>query len=762
MTKPATRRSFRSLLTTLTVAGVVAASTFGVEREAQANLATDVVKSVAMHFVKNAVFCALQDGFTKNYGKCLIGLESAASETLTASDLSNISAAIASELSDFQGDNISSNTSTILLMVQNYERGTTSSGRTASLNDVNTIIDWVELAMANASSSSMGLKAAYSYHLLAPLRVGFYKERYEIMRAQASAGEETYNADELKNRLQQAQSVALEARDQLKTWSDEIDEDFGSVSRDYSKEDISWSSLTGTCAGGTWEHTVKYCYTGPEGKVCSGSETWRTYNQFWCNGKTNESEDTSKSIKLEAAGKMLWRTDRMAYREKYLGVGIFETIKALDKAASSFDFEYCGNGVCAIGEIDSCSDDCGSGSSAKWVEQSPGYTASASSDLMGAAGTTDATLKLTVSGSFGLSLQDNWLGRTRWSADSSVAVALLSSDHALTFGTDGNLKYTALSGNDTVAVWHTGTTAASDLDTTNKATRMVLLGKTMYMLNSKGVSIWNSDNDPLRVASTNQFFCKARPSSDETILSANPNISFNAANTSLTHTLVWTANGDLVVRQGTTQRWSAGTSGKGTYLCHQEDGNVVVYSETGTVEWYSNTGSSGIGAGGRLMLVDDQVRVASSTGDVVWGANQCSWGTCGYDIQSKSVNYSLTRGSSDQTVLGSGKAKLVFTSTGDLRIVDRTTGDTLWSAGTLGSGNTVSFSGGILTVKNSAGTALWTATSSAGSSFSLADCNLFISNGSASPVYTTNTVCDYRNGTMSYGGTSFSTIDLLN
>ncbi len=738
------RRSARTPLVILTACAAMASTTLAGEQEANASISSDVGSNVVATFVSNAISCALTDGFQSIFSSCVLTGGSSSQSGLTDEDIENISDAVKADLVNFAADSYASQADTILGYVQNYYRGTSCSDLNATdsgaLWKVNQILDWTDNVMALAASDSMGLSGASTYFTLAPIQVAFYKEKYEIMRLLNEGGctaytnGALYSTAILANALSAAADHASDAATQLEAYNDLVDDEFTAV------EKVTSSTTKGQLIGSTYvtytTYTNKYCFTGPSGTTCGDSQSWTTSNYG-----NSESENTSLTAKSKMQASAYRMQQMMAYRKEYIGTGVDEAIRAFQKAGDSLDFEYCGNGTCAIGEIDSCSTDCGSGTSAKWIEKSTGYSTSTDGNIMGAGGSTDATLKL-ASGV--LSVYDNWLGRTRWSSKASQFSGTTST---LSFGTDGNLTVKSSTG---TTFWESDTTATSAMDLTNEGYRMVLLGKQMYMLNYSGATVWASDKDPLVMAETNETFCYDLPSSDETILSVNPYVA-NSTTTTYEKKLVWTTTGALVVKEGSTQKWSSGTSGTGAWLCHQEDGNLVVYSETGTAVWYAKKGSTDMT--GRIQLVDDQVRVTTASGDVRWGSSTCSYDTCGYAVRKQSTGYSLTKSTSDQTVLGSGKAKLIFTSTGDLQIQDRTTGSTLWSAGTSGTGNTLSFStSGILSIANSSGTTVWTATSTTGTHLYLADCSMYIGNGSNTSVYWAGTECEDVSSTLTVTG----------
>jgi hypothetical protein len=88
--------------------------------------------------------------------------------------------------------------------------------------------------------------------------------------------------------------------------------------------------------------------------------------------------------------------------------------------------------------------------------------------------------------------------------------------------------------------------------------------------------------------------------------------------------LVLGGDGNLVLYEGSTALWSAGTQGKASsYVIMQGDGNLVIYSTSGSPLWSSGTAGN---SGAYLLLQDDgNMVIYSASGSVLW-----STGTAGH------------------------------------------------------------------------------------------------------------------------------------
>ena len=88
--------------------------------------------------------------------------------------------------------------------------------------------------------------------------------------------------------------------------------------------------------------------------------------------------------------------------------------------------------------------------------------------------------------------------------------------------------------------------------------------------------------------------------------------------------LVLGGDGNLVLYEGSTALWSAGTQGKASsYVIMQGDGNLVIYSTSGSPIWSSGTAGNN---GAYLLLQDDgNMVIYSASGSALW-----STGTAGH------------------------------------------------------------------------------------------------------------------------------------
>jgi hypothetical protein len=731
MTSPIRRRFGRSLRSTLlpfAVAGAVAISTFAGERAASAS----VTSEVATMFVTNAIKC-MALGATGNFGECLLTGEGS-SYSLSSSDLTSIKDIVSEELDEHSLTELAAKSDGVISDASEYYRN-----ETQSISALQQSYEWAESIHDDAEDVmdalvGYDLDGAKGYHVLSAIRQAMLVEMYNIEVAKnalgvdAGSGEYLLSDNDLSSfRENRIQSEAEEVASYLGDWSDAVDALFGSV---YSDLWVSGNKLEKSeCFDWPWHlsyyrnYSSQWCYSDPEsdtGKTCY------TYYYWGCSYVSGGNYDGDDDNIMKATAKIAHKNAKVAYRSDMIGELAYETIAEFQKTAEG-DFEYCGNGTCSIGEIDDCSDDCTETSAATGTFDQLTSGASWATSAEGVLLKNEDAMLIWVSGGLFV-VSSAWT--TIWQSYTTGA-SLLS------FQSDGNLCIYK----NNQYVWGTQTTAS---DGNSKATKMVLVGTVLHLVDADGVSIWNSDTDWNRHsagydgsgANTNNNSGDA-----EDTYSGRFCIDNSARTTLLKngdrfgwyrYKLDFQTDGNLVVYDGNANaKWQSYTFGA-KYLCSQEDGNLVIYNEDGAARWNSATAFTG--AGSQLQLVREQLRVTSASGDILWVSGDCTVNDCA-SAASGTLSFSVATSGSSQTILSTEKAKLILTSGGYLQIVDKTTDSVLWTSSV--SGAAASFASGTLKVGSTS------INSTAGSKLYLVDCNLFIGDSTNNqPVYSTNTTCD--------------------
>ncbi|WP_170319648.1 hypothetical protein [Polyangium spumosum] len=720
-------RSMRTAFLPLAVAGALAGTSLVAEREASASF----VSSVASLFVKNAIGC-LASGSTDNFGLCVLGGETS-SYSLSSSDLANIKAIVAEELDAHSLTELAAKSDGVISDASEYYRN-----QTQSISALQQSYDWAESIHDDAEDVmdvliAYGLDGAQGYRVLAAIRHAMLVEMYNIEVAKnalgvaAGSGEYLLDASDLASfRTNRIESEADEVALFLDDWSDEVDSAFGSVYHD------SDSSGNKCCKSDCFVFLIdngfyndvdsKWCYSDP---TSSSGTTCHTYEYWRCTYRSGGNHSSTKDNQKEATARIAHQNVRMNYRDDKLGELVYETIDAFEKAAGG-DFEYCGNGTCALGEIDTCSADCTETvSTTGTFDRRTGYTSWSTSAATTLLKNDAATFKWQSDGNLVLYATN---GKVIWASGTHASNA-----DTLSFQSDGNLKIT--SGGQ--YVWSTETTTAMG---GSKATAMVLIGEVVHLVDADGVSVWNSETDWNRHSNGyitpfdayefqyggGPFCIPAFPGAMNLLKNG------DYIGAGYDYRLTWDFTGNLALysSSGSTV-WQTNTGGSGKYLCNQEDGNLVIYDDEYNALWSSKTN---LGVAGELQLMRNQLRITTASGDILWASGACNSDDCKYAVRNTS-SFSLTKTTSSQTILETGKAKLILNSSGRLQIVDKTTGSTRWQSSV--TGTTASFSNGTLKVGSTA------INSTAGSKLYLVDCNLFIGDSSTNrPVYITNTTCD--------------------
>jgi hypothetical protein len=725
-----TPRTTRSLLRrTLIASAALAAATAVATPEAHASEATTSASTAVASYLGNKLLSAL---FSTGGSFLWESVFSGASSTLSATDLATIQGIIDDELTAHELADAKENADAVLKAASEYRRGTTAGDLTNKAQvKVNTILGSTNSLLQDLDD--YGMNGSSTYLTMAALRISFLKEQYEIDYALRNIDPITYEyTDSYLSALRDdVANQAMTVLTQLQSFEDTFDAQFGAVTKYADVGYPYWYTNIDGCVDANnikhngLEGSAEYCFSGPDGMTCGSS--FDVYKcQFGVNGATDWTA-YSGSDALDSIGEaqILLQQAKMSYRDSQLAPEYYELRRNITRIADG-DFEYCGNGVCGIGEIDSCDADCagqfdeiGHFSHTTWGDGTLLSTSEARLDWQ-----SDGNLVLYDTTTSPASI--------RWQADLVGATG-----YKLVFqSSNGDL---VIRNSSNTVIWESGT---SDLDSSS---RLVLLGKTLYImdgdgtyetdgtLHGTGAVAWSSDDDPNRYQELESRFCYDT-SANKTLLSSN------------TGYVKWTTGGNLraytTSTSGSTLTWSTGTSG--AYLCNQEDGNLVIYSAWGQELWSSGTYR---GVGGHLVMVGDQLRTTTDSGDLLWVSPTCSGIACTQDNRVASLGTStfttLTK-SQARTLLENDKARLEWQNTGNLALYNKATGAKIYQSGTAGTGAKLVYGPSGLVVQDSSNLVKWTlAPAGQAGSIALADCNLFAADYSTGEALgATHTSCD--------------------
>ena len=738
-------RTHRSLLRRTMIASALAAATAVTAvapPEAHAETATEVTATAVASYLGNKLLSAM---FSTGGSFLWESVFSGASSTLSSTDLTAIQDIIREELTAHELEDATDDADSALAAASEYYRGTTKGDLEKAKTKAAAIVGYTNSLLQNLDD--YGMAGSSTYLTMAALRISFLREQYEIDYALHKVDPSTYDyqdgylASLRVNVANQAGTVLAQLNgydypDENENllhydgFEETFDAQFSAVSvsatqrtNDFTSKcysDPEWSSNAYS------DDSAAYCFSNPGGTSCAGSfDAYKCYS-----GDRAWHTTTTDAIDAKAQANILLQQAKMSYRDSQLAPQYYELRRSLTRIADG-DFEYCGNGTCAIGEIDSCADDC-----AGQFDEIGNFTKNTlGPSTLGS--TSEAWLQWQADGNLVLYDVTTSPASIRWQADLLTG----TTGYKVVFASSsGNLLIRDSSGSKLWGALSSG--LGSD-------GRLVLLGKTLYLVNGDGTydadgtlhgtgrPVWSSDADSHRYAELEDRFCYDT-SATITVLQ------------STTGKLKWTGSGELQAystwttgsTSGSTLTWSTGTSG--AYLCNQEDGNLVIYSSTGDTLWSSGTSR---GVGGHLVMVGDQLRTTTDSGDLLWTSPICSATSCTQDDRVASLGTStfttLTK-SQAQTILENDKAKLEWQSDGNLVLYNKATGDTIYESGTAGTGAKLVYGPSGLIVSDASSKAKWTlpAVVQAGS-IVLADCNLFVSDASSGEAQSaTDTSCD--------------------
>jgi hypothetical protein len=719
-------KTARSLLRRTTIASAALAAATAVTAvatpEAHADAATSGATAVAS-FLGGKIISGVA-----NLGVSFLWdavFSDASSSGLTATDVASIQTIVDDELDAHELASEKNAANAVLSLASEYHRGTTSAELDAA--EAKLIGDTGNVGILDATNTLLqnlkddGMEGSSTYIIMASLRVAFLKELYEVDYARNVLVPGTYSDSTLGGDLADVASQASAVLTQLQSFEATFDAQFGSVSKytyndDYHANTDGCRDGNGTKRNG-WEASTKYCFSGPDGKTCGSS-----FDVYKCKSSSYGPTDYTAYTPTDelaslAEANILRQQAKMAYRDSQLAPQYYELKRNLTRIAD-YDFEYCGNGTCGIGEIDSCADDC----AGQFDEIGHfSHTTWGDGTLLS---TGEARLDWQRDGNLVLYDTTTSPESVRWQADLGGTTG-----YKLVFqSSNGDL---VIRDSSNTILWESGT---SDLDSYS---RLVLLGKTLYIvdgdgtLHGTGQPAWSSDEDSHRYAEVEDRFCYDTSAAKVLAMST-------------TGTLKWSSGGYLetIDRSAGERTWSTGTSG--AYLCNQEDGNLVIYSSTGTTLWSSGTSR---GVGGHLVIVGDQLRTTTDSGDLLWTSPVCSMASCTQDnrVASRSTSTFVTLTKSQaQTLLENDKARLDWESTGNLALYNKATGAKIYESATAGTGAKLVYGPNGLMVQTSSNLVKWQlAPAGQAGSIVLADCNLFAPDYSTGEALgATNTICD--------------------
>jgi hypothetical protein len=634
------------------------------------------------------------------------------SSSLSSTDLASIQNIVDQELTSHELSGYISDSDALLLSVKDYYRGTTQSDLAQAYTnafkiagDANTLMNHLD---------DYGLSGSSTYTIVASIRLTFLREIYEIEKGQNALGVTNYSATVLNGALASVAGDASVILSKVEGFETTFEAQFGSISlslppensSSYAYLSSSYCPVSNVYIGpNAYQGQGKWCFSGPAGTTCGAS-----FTAYKCITKnTGWIYDATASTQSKAQANILRVQQLMSYRESQISPQYYEFVHQLQKLVDG-DFEYCGNGTCAVGEIDTCSADC---TSSKFGVTATPFSRT-TSQPMGLIESDQAWLAWQNDGNLVLYGKTSALPSVLWASQTNGNGDMLS------YQGDGNLVVY----NSGAPTWASGTTGNV------VSTRMAVAGSTLYLLNGSGSSVWSSKTDQHIFNEKKDRFCYST-SQAATLLSND------------IASVKWESSGRLAIYGiAGDLRWSTGTSG--TYLCNQEDGNLVIYDASYSPLWATDTYRS---VGGHLQLVGDQLRTTTDSGDVLWASNNCSHWACSYENDVKRTtpsNFCYTT-SQPQTLLAGQYASLVWGSDGTLKLKNAA-GTTLWTAGmSANAGNQVCWTNGVLGIKrvDDVGVLWMPLHSATGSSLNLAGCNFFVGNNSANrSVFSVNTSCN--------------------
>lgn len=586
---------------------------------------------------------------------------------------------------------------TVLIFSDEYTGDTTSfTSITESKDDV----DEIESFSANILSdlNDCGYEVASSYQTIATLRLALMKEEHRLLQAANTLNGTPLYTDALVGIVG---SVDGTTRGSIRNRAADNYDDMLAYEADWEAYLADHFLMYKKGASTTKDY---YC-------VKDSSDVQHCGSQFPKSCGMNDFSCLSTISSLQAAAKTTANEMRegikMLERDLELGESFDDN---MDYFAETDDYgiEYCGNGVCALGEIDSCSTDCyAMTTAAAGTVATNGGIDLWSSQARTLLSNSQAHLDWTSTGNLVLYSSS---GAVLWSTNLAANTA-----DKLKFQTDGNLVLYGPGG----PKWAAGSNATGN--------RMILVGRELHIVNSSNTSIWSS----------NRIYRSGTIGNSQDIVLAYSNQAF----------LLWQADGNLAVyRTNNTMAWGSGTNGQGTQIVIS-GGTITIKNSSGATVW-SNFGSVSR-PNSYIELVGDLLRTRTTSGGYsTWSSGSCTLAACKNDRNDieDGIKYCFD---TDQahTLMSNDDAKLNWQSDGNLVIVNAS-GSARWATGTGGYiGRYVCFQAdGNLVIYDSSWNAKWAASNTSSAVFgatrlSLDSCNLSATNSTGKVLFGTSVTC---------------------
>lgn len=688
-----------------------------------------VAAAVGEMLVKTTLEVALGYGADYAMAELFGSTSSPPAVDLSSASLAEIQSIVSDELAAAQLTTYQNRMKTLLSNVAGYARGTTP---TDLANAQSMAYDlWNEANELHNDFSSAGAAGGAPYAIAASIYVTFLKEEHDIKKLRGGTSQTVLDA---------AVAHIVAESDSIVADLDVLSAEFGALySNVYLKTPTYSGGYVSQCPmnvgvmhiGSTGD--AAYCFTGPDGEVCGSS-----FPAYACDeDRSTWNYDATLAARSLTEASVKLQQQKIAKRDTLLGGAFFEGREAFQKVADG-NVASCGDGACAIGELDSCAADCagraavlgatscGDGVCGVGEPDTCAADCAASGAPVGAFSYTRSQARAILTGA---EAQLEWSSAGDLALyDTTVSPRQLlwktgTAGDTVTFQDDGNL-----------VIYNAGAPLWSANTGSRGASEMVIVDKVLYLVDAHAKVLWSSDRDWNIRAELPARFCYGT-SQAMTLLSNSK------------ARLDWQSDGNLVVYTGGNATWDTETGGKGAWLCHQEDGNLVIYSDTGAAVWAADAHS---GAAGDLVLQGDQLRLTTAGGQPYWRSPACSTWSCASDPEIASIpqgSGTCYTTSQATTLLHTAESDLVWQGDGNLVLYDNTVSPrkAAWASATSGASNELCYQGdGNLVIYN--GSNVKWASSNAGAGkpveMVLAGCSFYMDDASTGRgFFRTNTTC---------------------